>query len=450
MTTKTPRRIYPDYTYTRAPIERCYWAEAVPEAALAAPPLPGPARVEALVIGGGYTGLNAALSLAQAGRQVTLIDAAFPAFGASGRNGGFCCLGSARASDGQLRRRFGPEAPADLRRAEAASIAHVDRLTRVHGIDVDRHSTGETILAHSPKAMEKLAASAESYSADYGTEMRVLSKADLAIEGLDGPTWYGGLHNPLGFALHPRKYAAGLLRAALAAGVTVHGETPALAIEQQGRTLSVTTPRGTVTADRVLVATNGYTAENLAPWFRGRTLPAQSSAIASRPLTEAEMQAQGYWSRQMAYEDRRLLHYFHLTPDGRMVFGQRGGLLSSPATEAKLAKLVRADFDRAFPAWSHVETPHYWSGMVCLTASLTPYCGPVPGLPGAFTAFGYHGNGVAMGSYLGARMAELARDEDPSEILPASFRAPPPRFPLGRFRRLLLAAEYTQARLFDL
>lgn len=449
MTTRTLHRLYPDYTYSRAPIEACFWAEAVPETALACPPATGRLRVPVLVVGGGFTGLNAALSLARAGEEVMLIEASFPAFGASGRNGGFCCLGSSRATDRQLMR-FGPDGAGEVRRAEAAAIRHVDRVITDLGLDVDRHSTGETILAHSPAAQAKMAEKAEEYSGDYGVEMRVMDKADLVDEGLDGPTWFGGMHNPLGFALHPRKYALGLLQAALAAGARVHGESPALSVERTGTTLTVTTPEAVIEADRVLFATNGYTAENLVPWLKGRTLPAQSSVLATRPLTEEELRAQGYWSRQMAYEDRRLLHYFHLTPDGRMIFGQRGGLLSDPVTEKKIAATVRADFDRAFPAWAHVETPWSWSGMVCLTASLTPFCGAIPGLPGAFAAFGYHGNGVAMGSYLGARMAELSRGETPAEILPKAFATPPMRFPLGRFRRVILAAEYGQAKLFNL
>ncbi|MBR9766317.1 MAG: FAD-binding oxidoreductase [Rhodobacteraceae bacterium] len=447
--TTDQRRIYPGYTYTRAPIEGCFWAGDVPEASLARPALTTDTRVPVLVVGAGFTGLNAALSLARAGEEVMVIDASFPAFGASGRNGGFCCLGSSRASDRQLRR-FGPDGPAQVRQAEAAAVAHVDRLITELRIEVDRHSTGETILAHSPKAMQTLRHEAETFAADYGVETRVLETADLATEGLDGPTWHGGLHVPIGFALHPRKYAAGLLAAAEAAGALVHGETPALSIEETSEGLRVITPQARIRADRVLIATNGYTAESLLPWLRGRTLPAQSSVLATRPMQEEELRAQGYWSRQMAYEDRRLLHYFHLTPDGRMVFGQRGGLLSSPAVEAKIAARVRADFDAAFPAWRHVETPHHWSGMVCLTASLTPFCGPVPGTSGVFAAFGYHGNGVAMGSYLGVRMAELSRGEPPAEPLPAAFTAPPPRFPLGRFRRALLAAEYGMAKLFDL
>ncbi len=183
--------------------------------------------------------------------------------------------------------------------------------------------------------------------------------------------------------------------------------------------------------------------------MRHRFLPAQSSVIATRPMTDDELAAQGWTSHQMAYEERRLLHYFHLTPDRRMVFGQRGGLISTPANEARLARKVRADFDALFPEWRDVEAPDYWSGMVCLTATLTPFCGAIPEMPGAFAAFGYHGNGVAAGSFCGALLADLARGEDPRAPLPRAWAAPPPRFPLGRFRRIWLGAEYTWARLTD-
>ncbi|NIZ10393.1 FAD-dependent oxidoreductase [Pseudooceanicola sp. HF7] len=447
-TRTSPRRIYGDFAYTRGPIEHCYWAEAVPEAALAHAPVQGRAACRVAVVGGGYTGLNAALALAEAGQDVMLLDAEFPGFGASGRNGGFCCLGSHRASDARLRR-FGPDGPSEVRQAEAAAIAHVEALIGRFGIDVDRHSEGEVVLAHSPRAMEALRRHADEFTRDFGAEARIIERADLAAEGLYSPGWYGGLHTPLGFALHPRKYLAGLVAAAHGAGARIHGASPVLSLSQEGGKQVLVTPSARIEADRVIVATNGYTAETLLPWLRGRFLPAQSSVLTTRRMTEDELKAQNYTSRQMAYEDRKLLHYFHLTPDGRMVFGQRGALLSSAANEAKVAATVRADFEAAFPAWRHVESPHHWSGMVCLTASLTPFCGPVPGMEGVFAGFGYHGNGVAMGSYTGAILADLALGRAPQALLPKAFAAPPPRFPFAPLRRGYLMAEYAGAKILN-
>ena len=437
-------RLLPDYAYGHGPIEACHWADAVPDAALAHPPARGTIRTHTVVVGGGYTGLNAALHLAEDGVETLLLDAEFPAFGASGRNGGFCCLGSSRAPDAILSR-FGD--PKDVRRAEKAAIDHVSALLTRLGIDADRQDHGEVVLAHSPAMARQLPKMAEHYATDYDITPTVIAKEDLAAHGMAGH-WHGALSHTLGFSLHPRKYAQGLLNAAIAAGVTVHGQTPVTRIAHDGR-ITLTTPQATITADRLILATNGYSSEDLPDWIRARTLPAQSSVIATRPLTQDELAAQGWTTHQMAYEDRRLLHYFHLTPDNVMVFGQRGALRSSPADEVTATARVRRDFARAFPAWAHIETPSHWSGMVCLTASLTPYCGPIPTVPGAFTAFGYHGNGVAMASHLGTLLADLAQGRSPRSPLPAAFAHEPPRFPLGRWRRAWLGAEYAWARLTD-
>ncbi|GGE44503.1 oxidoreductase [Primorskyibacter flagellatus] len=438
------KHIYADYAYTRDPIAACHWAGAVPDSALECPSAKGTIRTDTVIVGAGFTGLNAALHLAEDGVDVTLLDAQFPAFGASGRNGGFCCLGGTRATDAELDRRGGAK---EVRRAERAAIDHVSALLSRLEIDADRQDHGESIVAHSLAMARHLPAMAEEMGRDYDTEPTVINGADMAAHGMAGH-WHGALSVPLGFSLHPRKYAIGLLRAAVSAGAKVHGLSPALRIDHSTR-IRVTTPDAVVEADRLILATNGYTAEDIPAWIRGRTLPAQSSVLATRPLTPEELAAQGWTTHQMAYEDRRLLHYFHLTPDNVMVFGQRGGLIASVGNDTRALTRMKHDFARAFPHWAHVGTPSHWSGFVCLTASLTPYCGPIPTIPGAFAAFGYHGNGVAMGSYLGMLLADLSQGKPLRAPLPEAFRREPPRFPLGPLRRAWLAAEYGWARLTD-
>ena len=442
------RHLYGDFALSDAPNQQNFWACEVPEYSLNAPAAEGNLHTDVLIVGGGYTGLNAALHLAEDGIATCLIDARHPGWGASGRNGGFCCVGGTRATNAMLTRQFGKGAAEEVRAAELRAVAHVDELTGRLGIEVDRHSDGETILAESVKAARKLKQTRNDMRRTYGLEPQLHDATALAARGMVS-AHHAGLTLPVGFAIHPRKYLLGLLHAARAAGATVYANSPACSIERDGTGFVVTTPNARIHARRLIVATNGYTSEDLVPWLRGRTLPAQSSVIATDPMDEATLCAQGWTSHQMAYEDRPMLHYFHLTPDGRMVFGMRGGLKSSAANEARIRARVRADFDRIFPAWADVPTPYYWSGMVCLTASLTPFCGEIPEMPGAFAAFGYHGNGVAMGSYCGTILADLVQGKTPRHPLPRTFATPPPRFPLGKYRRALLCAEYLLARLID-
>ncbi|MCR8549126.1 FAD-binding oxidoreductase [Salipiger sp. P9] len=438
------KRIYEPAAY--GPQGACFWADTVPPDDW--PTLPGPRHTEVAVIGGGFTGLSAALHLAQDGVGVTVLEADHAGYGASGRNGGFCCLGGAKASGASLRRSYGAKGLKDWRATEKAAINTVAGLIEAHGINADSHSEGETLIAHNARAFEKLKAGVEETQTDYGVTPRLIEMEDMAAEGLGGP-FFGALTTPLGFALNPRKYHAGLARAAQSAGATLHAHSPVTSLKNNG-TWRLQTPHGTLTADRVLLATNGYSSEDLPDWLRGRYLPVQSSVIVTEPLSDARKAAQGWTSHQMAYDTRFLLHYFRLMPDNRFLFGMRGGLTARPGSQAAISRKIRADFTQMFPGWRDVALTHEWAGLVCLMASLTPFAGPVPGHPSLFAGMGYHGNGVAMASHTGMILADLMQGKAPRAPLPEAMRHPPRRFPLGRFRRALLAPAYATASLFDL
>lgn len=423
----------------------CFWADTVPPQSW--PQLESGQSTDVAVIGGGFTGLNAALRLAQAGVSVTVLEAEHAGWGASGRNGGFCCLGGSKASDALLRNRFGPDAPLQWAKAEMAAVDHVGTLIDRHLWDVDRHSQGETLLAHKPRAFERLKTEVEDIARTYGVVPDIHTAQDLQDRGLGGP-WHGGMTLPIGFALNPRKYHTGLAQVAQDAGATLYAHSPATGLRREGGRWHIETSRGRVTADTVILATNGYSHEDMPPWLRARTLPAQSCVIVTRPLTKAEQQAAGWWSAQMAYDTRFLLHYFRLLPDGRFLFGMRGGLRATPAAQARLSRRIRRNFARMFPAWAQVEITHEWSGLVCLMRNLVPFVGAIPDQTGLFAAMGYHGNGVAMGSYAGRLVADTILGTTVEG--PDWLSTPPPRFPLGRYRRLLLAPAYLGAEALDL
>ena len=437
-------RIAEPDAYGPLPDRGNFWRTTVapPEA----PRLEGVATAEVAVIGAGVTGLSAALRLAEAGADVSVLDAHGPGWGASGRAGGFCCLGGTKLSDAALVRRYGQVAAQEYFAAERAAVDGVAEALDAHGIDADRHSDGETLLAHAPARRADLKARAAEIRARYGLEARLHPREELARQGLASPEFHGAVTVPVGFAMNPAKYAAGLARAATRAGARLYGDSPVTAIRSEGSGFRLTAGQGSLDAGRLIIATNGYSSENVPPWLRGRYLPMQSNILVTRPLTDDERAAQGWTSRQMCYDTRRHLHYFRLMPDDRLLFGVRGAPSATRAAWARTRARARADFERIFPAWAGVETPHFWQGLICVAPKLAPYVGPA-GTAGAFAALAYHGNGLAMGSHAGRLVADLALGR--AAAVPRVLAAPPGRFPLGRHRRWLLRGVWHLHRAQD-
>jgi len=240
-----------------------------------------------------------------------------------------------------------------------------------------------------------------------------------------------------------------LLDACRKAGAAVHACTPVTAIMPDGDGWRLETAAGgTCRAGQVIVATNGYGRDGPPALLAGRMLPVLSNILVTRPLSPAEREAQGWTSTLMAYDTRHLLHYFRLLPDGRFLFGGRGGLSADPGSESRARSWLTAAFHRLFPAWREVEITHFWRGLACVTADRSAHAGALA--PGLWIGGGYHGNGVALSAATGRLLADLAAGTaDPQGDVPALMRGSPPRFPLPRLRRHLLAAAYAWYRLRD-
>ncbi|NRB16915.1 MAG: FAD-binding oxidoreductase [Rhodobacteraceae bacterium] len=438
------RRLYSDYAYGPGPRDNCWWDQTIAEPDW--PVLTGTMDADVAIIGGGFTGISAALHLAQAGASVVVLEAESPGWGASGRNGGFCCLGGSKLSSAAMQRRFGDQATKTYEASEVAAVSLVRELLDKYGINADSHSRGETQLAHSPRAMQRLRVEAEDMARN-GQKVDLLEADQLAEQGLNGP-FHGGLTTPVGFGLNPRKYLFGLCRSAQTAGAQLFQRSGAGRISQRDGKHVIATPNGILRVSQVIIATNGYSSEDLPSWLAGRYLPTQSTVMVTRVLSEDELQKQGWFSDQMAYDSRNLLHYFRLMPDRRFLFGMRGGLLSSARSEQAIRHKLRRDFDHMFAAWKDVETTHCWSGMVCLARNLVPFVGPVPEVKGMFAGLCYHGNGVAMGTYAGRLLSDLVLGQT-SDLPYSPAIQSMPRFPLGRFRRLLMPPAYAALGMMD-
>ncbi|MDO5757363.1 MAG: FAD-binding oxidoreductase [Rhodobacterales bacterium] len=432
------RRIYPAHAYGEGPRAGCYWPTTI--APMANAPARGAVSADVAIIGAGFTGLSAALHLAEDGADVIVLEAQEVGWGASGRNGGFCCLGGSAATDAALTRRFGEDARREFRHAERAAVDLAERLIERHSMQVDRHSNGETVMAHTPAAYAGLEIQAAGIERDYGVTPILIPPGELAQNGMNGP-FHGALTTPVGFGLNPVKYVQGLAVATIAAGARICARSPVLRIDQ-GDGFTLTTPEAQIKTRRLIVATNGYSSDDIPAWMKGRYLPTQSNVLVTREMTDAELAGQGWTTRQACYDDRFFLHYFRLMPDNRMLFGMRGGLFSASWADARMHRNIRQHFEAMFPAWRHVETPHSWHGLLSIARDLTPFAGPIDTMPGAFTALSYHGNGVAMATYAGALLADLAQGRAPRYPYPKIMQSPPRRWPLGRFRRAWFAPVY--------
>ncbi|MFT4715781.1 MAG: glycine/D-amino acid oxidase-like deaminating enzyme [Paracoccaceae bacterium] len=441
------KRLYEDLVYDTSTSIRSWWQASGVEP-LQYPRIEGDHKTEVAIIGGGFTGLNAALQLAEEhGTESTILEAAQPGWGASGRNGGFACLGGTVMSSSAQVKKFGLEAAKAFAHAQVAAIDRVaDNMAR-YEIDADTHSDGDLYLAHRASKLKGMLEEAEFDKREFGLDFQSLSKSDLASIGAESPEFHGGVKTKIGFALNPLKYVTGLTKAAANAGVKISGDSPVTSVKMQGGEFVLTTPTATIRAKRVIVATNGYSSDDIPPALDGRFLPILSTIMVTRPITDAEQAAQGWHSDLMTYDSRHLLHYFRLMPDGRFLFGQRGAVRATPNATIAAQVANRRDFERMFPAWRHIETSHKWFGLICMTRNLHQFAGPIPGMPGAFAALGYHGSGVAMASFSGRALADMALGK--SHGLPSIMTRPLKRFPFAGFRRVGVQTAYVKYQLQD-
>lgn len=381
-----------------------YWWEAAPTRTL--PETPLPAAVDILVAGGGFAGLSAALTLARAGREVLVLDAQTPGFGASTRNSGF--IGS------HLRAAFDPlVAKKGLARAtamvRAGLEAHDYLLALLEREQIACHFTacGRFTAAHTPAAYDALSVELDRTRKYAGVDGHMLSRAEVTQE-IDSPLYHGGLVTPRGGSLHPGLYHSGLLDRVLASGATVQGNTKVEAINHEANgTLSVQTSRGTLRAKKVVMATNAYTPRGFA-WFSRRIFPITSNVIVTEPIAPERLK-KALPNRRTMIDTRRDPASIRLTPDGTRL--QFGGARGIPFTDfAAKAKEIREMFVEILPGMADVKIDYCWSGMISYPFDKLPHVGVRDGV---YYTMGHCGTGVPLSTYMGHKLAlKILGDKD--------------------------------------
>lgn len=392
--------------------------------------LSGQEEADVVIVGAGYTGLSAALHLAEAGLSVRVLDAGEPGWGCSGRNGGQVNPGGMRARPEQMLARLGHDRGARMIAAAHASTDLVFELIARFDIDCDAVRPGYVQGGYGRTGRNAALDWARAWE-PYGVEVQRLDRAGLAdLLGSDGYEY--GFYDPRGGNLQPLSYARGLAHAAIASGATIHRDSTALKLEKQGAGWRVTTLAGNVSAPRVILATNGYT-DNLWPRLRQSIVPTCSYLIATAPLS-ANVLATVLPGRHAVSESSNVISYYRVDGAGRLIFGGRGN-----AFDMRDGGSPQHLKDRAlelFPALEGVTWEYQWSGYPAITRDGLPKL--IHLQDGVLAGLGYNGRGVGMATMMGKQLALATQNErgdiDPEPL--ATFALHPLR-QIGISARLL-------------
>lgn len=386
---------------------RSLWAHTAPPARSSGA-LDGSLSVDVAIIGGGFTGLRAALHLSEAGTQVAVLDATDVGWGASGRTGGQVNPMMPFNSPARIEKMIGNRAFTLLAEQSLNSADEVFDLIETHQIDCQARQKGWLRVLHSTQAHKKAEADVRNWVA-LGAEMQVVGQDE--VTRLSGSTFYqSGIVNPRGGAIQPLMYVRGLAEAARQHGAHIFGGSAVTSLKKVGDRWRLITARGHVDAAWVIVGTNGYT-DKLIPNLAKTIIPISPVQIASGPLPPEvidDILPDGH----TISNSRRIIMYARREPDNRIVYGGHG------ATD-KRGNLVGFDWlakdaERVFPQLRGTRWTHRWGGRIAITGDHLPHLHePKPGL---VIGLGYNGRGVAMANVMGRVMAERVLGASPNAL----------------------------------
>ncbi|HYH91592.1 MAG TPA: FAD-dependent oxidoreductase [Candidatus Saccharimonadales bacterium] len=420
-----------------------YWLRDAATPAVSEPPLAHGERldVDVAIVGGGFTGLWTALALTDTDPtlRVAILEAESVAFGATGRNGGFCEASLTHGLANGIR-----HFPDELERLEREGIENLDGLiafTRAHGIDCDLEETGTLAFADQAYQVDEFKAWVDE-AAEHGEHLEFLDRAAAQAE-VHSPLWHAALLRPPGrdVLLDPVKLCRGLARVAMARGVRIHERTRVTTLTRRAGGVEVTTAAGAaVRAAQVVVATSAYS--GWLPRLGWTFVPVYDYVLVSDPLAPEQREAIGWRGRQGLSDANNQFHYFRLTADDRILWGgydaiHHFGSRVDPALDRRpqTFEKLEAQFFRAFPQLDGLRFPYRWGGAIDTTSRFTVTFGQTMG--GRVTSvLGYTGLGVAASRWAGGVVRDLLLRPDEDRLRLRIVTSPPIPFPPEPLRSL--------------
>lgn len=384
---------------------RSYWAATAANTTVTVP-LAGDTEAETIIVGAGFTGLSAAYRLTASGRSCVVLEAEEVGWGASGRNGGMV-VPRYKHTFPTLAARYGTATALGMHKAAHRAVDLIDRIVRDEQIDCGFSRCGHitpVVHSHDAARFEADARWLEREASD--TAPKMLGRGDT--ERRIGTRFYtDGYFEPRGGGIHPLRFCQGLAAAVLRRGGRIFTRTAVRSWRRDGDGIVVNAAGARVRGQRLLLATNGYTDMSEAGDRLKRSLvPVVSSLIATAPL-EDTVRHQILPLNNVVTDAKRLTNYFRLSPEGRLLFGGRGGALNRESGVA-YRRLAR-EAEQIFPQLRGVSVDHQWSGRVAVTLDGLPRLGRLE--QNVLYAMGYNGRGVALSVLLGQMLADEAEAE---------------------------------------
>lgn len=404
--------------------EKVFWHDTIEmPVKVELPTLPNNTGI--VVVGSGIPGLSAAWQLARRGASVVVLEAEAIGWGASSRNGGMALTGL-KLDAAVVEARYGHDLARQLFDDSIASVTTVEQIISQEQIDCGFARTGHLLVANKPAHYVAMLKEAEWYQQHFNHVTRTISQNDLNSE-LGSQVYFGGLVDETSAGLNPAQYVVGLSKAAERAGARLFPHTRLLKIEKSSSGYKLITQRGEISAGPVLIATGGYTT-TATPDLQKRIIPIGSYIIATEPIPE-DLARSLIPHNRMVFDYRHFLNYYRLTADHRMVFGGRAAFFPETSSSIRTsAEILQHEMVHVFPQLKATKVEYAWGGTLDFAFDQMPHAGQMDGI---YYTLGFAGHGVALGTYLGVKMADAILDGKVAELPYAAY--PFSTAPLGLY-----------------
>ena len=385
---------------------------------------PLPENLDVAIMGGGYTGLSAARTLAREGARVAVLEANSIGWGASSRNGGMVLTGLKLGMQSVMKK-YGREIAKKLFQCSLDAIDTVEQLVREENITCGFARYGHLLTANKSKHYDGLKQEMDFMEREFSHRLHLLSRTEQRSE-IGSEIYHGALLDECSGGLNPAQYVTGLAQAAEKAGVSLHDRARVTRLERQGNGFLVETERGTLRAETVMVGTSGYTGK-ITKKLQRKIIPIGSFIIATEKLPD-DLAKEISPHNRMIFDSRHFLNYFRLW-ENRLIFGGRAAFFPETSrTIQRSADILRREMIQVYPQLTDIKVEYVWGGTLDFAFDMMPHVGEMDGI---YYSLGYAGHGVAMATYLGKTVAEAILKGNIKEHPFTSFEFP--GAPLGLY-----------------